>query len=381
MRRLTLDHPGLSRRGFLMGAGAALLAAGPARAESPGTPAAGVDGGWLATAGVGEGFGAFGLDTAFAPAERAESATRLHGIEASPRGPLAVAVGRRPGRIAIVFDREKGGAVATFGPGEGRVFSGHGRFSADGALFLTNEIERPDPDARVMGRGVVAVREVAGGFAIRGEWPSGGDGPHDLMQSGPALVIANGGIEPNTPEARDAEVTGSGIALVDPAAGAVRGEGRLSPDLASLSLRHLARDGKGGTVVAAQDLLKDGEARPLLFRIGPDGALSAFEAPDADWRALRGYVGSVAYDPSGRLVACASPRGNRVAVWQADGRYLGAAPLMDGCGLAAGREAGTFVAASGYGEVILVSAGPEGVGIAARRTGGPRYDNHMVRIG
>ncbi|MDI4663758.1 DUF1513 domain-containing protein [Xanthobacter autotrophicus] len=381
-----LDHvPGhalLGRRGFLVGA-AALLAIRPLGATGIGS-GPGADPlveGWLATAGMSDGFAAVGLDGAFSATTEAETATRLHGIEASPTGPLAVAVGRRPGQIALVFDRRRGGLVATLAPGAGRVFSGHGRFTADGRLFLTNEIERPQEGTHAMGRGVVAVRSVDGGFVIVSEWPSGGDGPHDLMQSGAALVVANGGIEPNTPEARDAEVTGSGISLLDPASGAVRGEGRLSGDLASLSLRHLARDGTGGTVVAAQDLLKDGEARPLLFRIAADGTLSPFDAPDAEWRALRGYVGSVAYDPSGRHVACASPRGNRVAVWRADGRFLGSVPLADGCALAAGPEAGTFVAASGYGEVILVSASPEGVGIAARRTGGPRFDNHMVRIG
>lgn len=380
--RPLLDHlPALGRRRFLMGAGA-LLAMGPAHSGGLAAPqAGGTQPGWLATAGVGEAFSAVGVDGMLAATARADSAVRLHGIEPSPRGPLALAVGRRPGKIALVFDMERGGVVASFGPGEGRVFSGHGRFTADGRHVLTNEIERPEAGARAMGRGVVALRLVEDGFAIHAEWPSGGDGPHDLMQSGAALVVANGGIEPNTPEARDAEVTGSGITLLDPASGAARGEGILSPDLASLSLRHLARDGRGGTVVAAQDLLNDGVARPLLFRIGADGALAPFDAPEADLRALRGYVGSVAYDPSGAFVACASPRGGRVAVWQADGRYLGAVPLVDGCGLAAGREAGTFVAASGYGEVILVAAGRDGVGVAARHTGGPRFDNHMVRVG
>lgn len=384
--RPPFDHLApLGRRSFLMGAGA-LLAVGPARAGAlatgnGGAAAGTAQPGWLATAGVGDAFSAVGVDGALAATARAESAVRLHGIEPSPRGPLALAVGRRPGHVALVFDMERGGIVASFAPGEGRVFSGHGRFTADGRHVLTNEIERPEAGARAMGRGVVALRTVADDFAITAEWPSGGDGPHDLMRSGPALVVANGGIEPNTPEARDAEVTGSGITLLDPAAGTVRGEGRLSDDLASLSLRHLARDENGGTVVAAQDLLSDGVARPLLFRIAADGALAPFDAPEGEWRALRGYVGSVAYDPSGAFVACASPRGGRVAVWRADGRYLGAVPLVDGCGLAAGREAGTFVAASGYGEVILVAAGAEGVGVAARHTGGPRFDNHMVRVG
>lgn len=334
------------------------------------------DAGWLTTASEAEGFGAFAMGGAFDAAEKAPSPARLHGIEASPRGPLAVAVGRRPGHVAVVFDRLKGGQVGSFTPGAGRVFAGHGRFSPEGDLFLTTEIERGSGHG--MGRGIVAARRVEAAFEIVAEWPSLGDGPHDLMRSGDVLVVANGGLEPNTPEARDAEETGSSIALLDPLTGSVRGEGTLTGDLASLSLRHLARDGNGFTVVAAQDLLKDGVARPLLFGIGGDGKVSPFDAPDEAWRALRGYVGSVAIDRSGAFVACATPRGNRVAVWTKAGRYLGAVPLMDGCGLAATPEPGRFIATSGYGEVILVSVEDGTVGIAGRRTGGPRFDNHMV---
>ncbi|WP_454915679.1 DUF1513 domain-containing protein [Xanthobacter sediminis] len=368
----------VSRRAFVAGA----LMAVPALSRLHAAPAV-PEAGWLSTAGVDEGFAAVAVDAAGAAGVDAPSAVRLHGIEASPTGPLAVAVGRRPGKVAVVFRRDQPGAIASFAPGEGRVFSGHGRFTPDGRFFLTAEIERAQPQngRPTMGRGVLAKREVAAGFAIHEEWPTQGDGPHDLMRSGDALVIANGGVEPNTPEARDAEITGSTVALLDPATGAQRGEGRLGADLASLSLRHLSRDGAGGTVVAAQELLSDGIARPLLFRVAADGALTPFEAPDNAWRELRGYVGSVAFDASGRFVACASPRGGRVSVWRADGRYLGAVPLVDGCSLAMTYEPGTFIAASGYGEVVRIAAGEEGVAIVARHTGGPRFDNHMVRIG
>ncbi len=366
----------LTRRRLLTAASAALLL--------PRTGFAAVhalDEGWLTTAGVGEGFAAVTVGGAMDAVEKVPSPARLHGIEASPRGPLAVAVGRRPGHVALVFDRLRGGQVAQFGPGEGRVFSGHGRFSPDGALFLTNEIERgvDSGPKRAMGRGMVAARRVDDGFRIVAEWPTGGDGPHDLMRAGAVLVVANGGIEPNTPEARDAEITGSTITLLDPTSGAQRGEGVLASDLASLSLRHLATDA-AGTVVAAQDLLKDGVARPLLFAIGATGALTPFEAPDSELMALRGYVGSVALDASGAFVACATPRGGRVAVWQRDGRYVGAVPLVDGCGLAGTDAPGRFIATSGYGEVVLVAAEPGGVSIIARRTGGPRFDNHVAQV-
>ena len=370
----------LSRRSFTLGALLTLPAwtqLGAAEARGPTT-------GWLSTAGIDDGFAAVCVDAANAANVRAPAPARLHGVEASPTGPLAVAVGRRPGHVAVVFRWDQGGTpVSTFTPGAGRVFSGHGRFTPDGRFFLTNEIERPqDADGRrTMGRGIIARRDVAGGFAIIEEWPTQGDGPHDLLRSGDMLVVANGGIEPHTPEARDAELTGSSITVLDPASGGQRGEGRLSDDLASLSLRHLARDGARGTVVAAQDLLNDGVARPLLFGIYADGALRPFDAPETAWRELRGYVGSVAYDASGRYVACSSPRGGRVGVWRADGRYIGMVPLVDGCSLASTYEAGTFIAASGYGEVIRIAAHDDGVGITGRRTGGPRFDNHMVRIG
>lgn len=374
----------ISRRALLAGGLAGLLAPRTGLAETSALLHArshAADSGWLTTAAEGEAFGAFALGPGMEAAEKAAASVRLHGIEASPQGTLAVAVGRRPGHVALVFDRQSGGQIGTFVPGDGRVFAGHGRFSPDGAVFLTTEIERqPADQARGMGRGVVAARRVDAAFEIVAEWPSAGDGPHDLMRSGGALVIANGGIEPNTPEARDAEVTGSSIALLDPSTGSLRGEGRLSDDLASLSLRHLARDGKGWTVVAAQELLKDGIARPLLFSVGAQGALTPLEAPDEDLRALRGYVGSVAIDRSGGYVACATPRGNRVAVWTKEGRYLGAVPLMDGCGLAATPEAGRFIATSGYGEVIVVAVEEGRVGVAARRTGGPRFDNHVAQI-
>lgn len=366
----------LSRRAFVAGG----LLAVPAFSR---LKAATADAGWLSTAGLAEGFAAVCVDGAGDADVDAPSAARLHGVEASPTGPLAVAVGRRPGKLAVVFRRDRPGVLSTLQPGEGRAFSGHGRFSADGRFFFMAEIEHSQLEngRRTMGRGVLTCRDVAGGFAIRDQWATGGDGPHDLMLSGNVLVIANGGIEPNTPEALDAEVTGSAIALLDPSSGGQRGEGRLSADLASLSLRHLSRDGNGNTVVAAQELLKDGVARPLLFSIVADGALRPFDAPENAWRELRGYVGSVAHDASGRFVACSSPRGGRVAVWKADGRYIGAVPLVDGCGLAMTYEPGSFIAASGYGEVVRIAVKDDGVAIVARHTGGPRFDNHMVRIG
>ncbi|MFK8251593.1 DUF1513 domain-containing protein [Ancylobacter terrae] len=329
---------------------------------------------WLATAAVPGGFAPVMMGRDAAPTLVSAGAQRLHWVEPSPDGRTAVAVARRPGTTAVRFDRRVGTVLASFEPGAGRVFSGHGRFVADGRRFLAVEIDGAS------GQGTVTLRDVGDGFSIVAEWPSSGIGPHDLLPAGDALVVANGGIEPHTPEAIGADIAGASVALLDPRSGQTRALAALDADLASLSLRHLAGAADGSVVVAAQDLLADGIARPLVHRLTPEGRLQPFDAPDEAWRGFRSYIGSVSFDVSGAYVAAASPRGNRVGVWARDGRFLGAVPLVDGCGLAPTREAGRFLATSGLGEVIVIGAAEEGVGVVTRRSGGPRYDNHAARI-
>lgn len=334
-----------------------------------------LDAEWLATAAVEGGFAPVAMAADFAPTTIGRAAQRLHWVEPSPDGRTAIAVARRPGTTAVVFDRVSGMVRSSFEPGEGRVFSGHGRFSGDGRRFLAVEIDRES------GQGSVTLRDVAGGFAVEAHWASAGLGPHDLLRAGDALVVANGGLEPGTPEALGAEDARASVARLDPVTGEVRTLATLGDDLASLSLRHLAVGPDGLLVVAAQDVLADGIARPLLFAAEPTGTLRPFEAPEAEWRGFRTYVGSVAVDRSGAYVAAASPRGNRVGVWRRDGRFIGSVTLVDGCGLAAAPGAGRFLATSGLGEAVMIATDGEGVGVVARRSGGPRYDNHAVLLG
>ncbi|MCS0501850.1 DUF1513 domain-containing protein [Ancylobacter mangrovi] len=330
-----------------------------------------LDAEWLATAGVEGGFAPVMLGADYAATQVKAGAQRLHWVEPNPDGRTAIAVARRPGTMAVLFECRSGAVLATFEPGEGRVFSGHGRFIDGGRRFLAVEIERAS------GQGVVTRRVVEADFAIEAEWASAGIGPHDMLPAGGALVVANGGVEPHTPEAVGAEVAGASVARLDPQTGEVRSVAELGEDLESLSLRHLASGPDGLTVIAAQDLLADGMARPLVYAVEGEG-LRAFDAPEEEWRGLRTYVGSVAVDASGSFVAAASPRGNRVAVWKRDGRFLGSLTLVDGCGLAPTREGGQFLATSGLGEVALIAADEVGVGVVARRSGGPRFDNHAV---
>ncbi|MGA0562405.1 DUF1513 domain-containing protein [Ancylobacter sp. VNQ12] len=361
----------LGRLGGLVAVPRVLFAGGAASAAHAQDHA--LDAQWLATAGVEGGFAPVVLSPDYAATSVGAGGQRLHWVEPSPDGRTAVAVARRPGTTAILFDRQAGVVLASFEPGEGRVFSGHGRFIDGGRRFLAVEIERRS------GQGVVTRRVVEAGFAIEAEWASSGLGPHDMLPAGGALVVANGGVEPHTPEAVGAEIAGASVALLDPVTGETRTVAALGDDLASLSLRHLASAPGGLTVVAAQDLLADGVARPLLYAVEGE-ALRAFDAPDEEWRGLRTYVGSVAVDASGGFVAAASPRGNRIAVWQRDGRFVGSLPLVDGCGLAPTRERGQFLATSGLGEVVLIGVDEGEVGVIARRRQSMRFDNHATLV-
>ena len=65
---------------------------------------------------------------------------------------------------------------------------------------------------------------------------------------------------------------------------------------------------------------------------------------------LRKYIGSVAADSSGGIVAASAPKGGLVTYWDLSARrYLGVSDLNDGCGLAPTHHQANFLLTSGGG--------------------------------
>jgi hypothetical protein len=92
-------------------------------------------------------------------------------------------------------------------------------------------------------------------------------------------------------------------------------------------------------------------------------------------------VGSVAADRSGTLIAASSPRAGSIVILDAvEARILAAVPLPDGCGLAAGSAAHSFVATSGGGAVQALIVDGGDVRCEPLRIGLPRWDNHLRRL-
>jgi len=351
-----------TRRDFLAGASALCLTAGAARA-SPDTPrlisAAHVgrrDGGALWSA---------GRLTPFDLPVRGHAPVRL------PDGRVAM-MARRPGLFAMIVDpRDPAAPPRTFAPsGNGR-FAGHACVSPDGTTLVTSEF-----DATTF-EGALVSRDPKTG-AERARWPLRGIEPHEIVFSrdGSRVIVALGGLIKDGGVARPAfnpDGVDSAVLEVDPSSGRMLARRKLAQ--ASLSLRHLATDGKT-TIVAMQD--QDiSLTRPLLAKVG--AALEPLAWPDPHECDFRSYIGSVAIDRSGAFIAAASPRGGVLGLWSApDGRWLGGLAIPDVCGVTAGTNG--FWASSGLGQIAKIAVTASGPSIEARWHADAGFDNHLLMI-
>jgi len=306
--------------------------------------------------------------TRMAVAAALEVPTRAHGVWAEPGGTL-LAAARRPGDWLVRLRAADGKALAWNWIEGGRAFNGHVIASADGRHLYTTETDLETA------QGLVGVRDAASLEKID-EWPTHGMDPHELLPDGDgSLLVANGGI-PTLPETGrvKVELHRMDASLVRLAAGDGRllGQWRLADR--RLSLRHIAWGEAGGRRVlgiALQAEHEDAAARraaPLLARF--DGRqLTAHGAGHL----LNGYGGDIAFAAGRFAVSC--PRADGVALWQADGRWDGFAPLPEACALATGRG-GAALWAGGRDGAAQLPRPADGLAIE-----GLRVDNHWLMLG
>lgn len=272
---------------------------------------------------------------------------RAHGAAISPDGGTAVIVARRPGRYLGVMDLTGREPFKIIPPRQDRLFYGHGFFSADGGLFYATE---NDFENEV---GVLGVYDAAAGFGRVGEFSSGGVGPHEaiLLRDGKTAVVANGGIitHPDYPrEELNLPTMDSTLAYIDLASKRVAAVQRLPKSLHRMSFRHLAEDENGTIWIGGQYHGSPADTVPMVFVSTVADGVSAVPAPDAVFRNMRHYVGSVAVDTSQGRVATTCPRGGVWQIWDSASRSLIAERrVTDICGVAAGRDG--FVAVDGLG--------------------------------
>ncbi|HWL28417.1 MAG TPA: DUF1513 domain-containing protein [Burkholderiaceae bacterium] len=292
----------------------------------------------------------------------------------------AVVFGRQPGFFAIAFDMAGKGGPITIDAAPGRHFFGHGVFTPDGKILLATE---NDYEA---GRGVLGIYDASegGGFRRLGEYATGGVGPHEvvLLPGGREVCVANGGILTHPDYGKlqlNAETMQSSLSYIDIRTGKLAEQVSLSPALQRLSLRHMVVDRHGAVWVGCQYTGPAADQPPLVGRHKRGGKLEMFAGSAAISRSMKNYVGSVALDSSGTVLATSSPLGGKVVYWDTrDGQCLGASDMSDACGVAPSTGLG-FLASNGHGELSRVSHAEAGASRVVLRPE-TSWDNHIRRI-
>jgi hypothetical protein len=96
---------------------------------------------------------------------------------------------------------------------------------------------------------------------------------------------------------------------------------------------------------------------------------------------LRNYIGSVAADSSGGIVAASAPKGGLVTYWDISSRrYLGVSDLNDGCGLAPTHHQANFLLTSGEGWLATADSSDKLPVGQSRESGAlkPRFANFAL---
>lgn len=327
---------------------------------------------YLSACGIGIGFAAAALDAAGDIIWQCDLTARAHDIVADPARDICVVMGRKPGRGAMICRLSDGESLLNLAPLPGHSFDGHAVFSADGAeIFATQSDDRTQA-------GLIVVYETATGIARR-HFSSHGIEPHELIWAAPGLlVIGNGGIR----DRRSADAIESSLALIAAADGSLQRHWILDDEWETLSIRHIAALADGRFAFAMQDQDAATDRRPLVAIADPVGDLNFLDIPATIQRRLDGYIGSVAVDAGGGIIAATAPRGGLALFWSAsDGHYLGDIPLADVCGVAADAVSGGFCLTSGHGAWRNVHMSADKPAFAS---GGAdltlQWDNHLSRV-
>jgi hypothetical protein len=299
---------------------------------------------------------------------------RGHDIALRPDGGHWVAFARRPGRFGVAVPVGAGQPI-WFATKSDRHFFGHGVFSADSRLLYSTE---NDYDGA---RGMIGVRDVTGGYKQIGEFPAHGMEPHDiaLLSDGRTMVIANGGIRTHPGSEGELNLSDMQPSLiyVDVETGDLIEEHCLALELHQLSIRHLAIGAGDVVAFGCQYRGPEEDAPPLIgfHRRGEQPVI--VPAPSGTQEGLRNYIGSVAADSSGGIVAASAPKGGLVTYWDISSlRYLGVSDLNDGCGLAPTHHQANFLLTSGEGWLATADSS----GAMECQASSFQWDNHAVLV-
>ncbi len=289
---------------------------------------------------------------------------RGHGLALHPNKQLAIAIARRPGTYLMVFDTDTGKQLDLHQSQQNRFYFGHGIFSADGLLYLSEGESGTS-------NGLIGIYKYHQKLEKVAELPGLGFGPHELVlhPDGQHLVIAVGGIQTQGRNKINLHTMQPSLVYLNRTTGKV--SQRVNLPHHQLSIRHLAVDNSGLVVFGQQYQWDDGETYPLLYshRLGHQTRPLGGELED--WLRFNDYIGSVAIGK--QHIVATSPRGGCYGIWHKNsGQLQGIQNLSDVCG-AALTSNGNIALSSGEG-TLLPNANNRKTTLSTQL----HWDNHWI---
>lgn len=289
----------------------------------------------------------------------------------------AVIFARRPGFFALAFDVDGRGEPQVFTPPADRHFYGHGAFAHDGRLLYATEHNVETGD------GMIGIYDATGGWQRVGEFPSYGVGPHEaiMLSDGRTLAVANGGFGNDPATGRESigvAMMEPNVAFIDTRTGALRTSHGVPRAINLLSLRHLVETPTGDIWFGTQWQGNLEECPALVGRVGLDRPIALPETADALGISLKGYIGAVAVNRDGRLLAASAPLAGKVLYLDATtGSLVREVSIKDSSGVTLGNGRADFAMSTGQG---IVRFADEGAAPHDLEFSGAEFDNHLRRV-
>jgi hypothetical protein len=168
------------------------------------------------------------------------------------------------------------------------------------------------------------------------------------------------------------------LAFIDSTSGDLLAQHKQSRDLHKLSIRHVAADARGAVWFGCQWEGEAADTPELVGCASIDKPLRIIEPAAPRGAELAGYIGSVAVDGDGRVLAASAPRAGRIVYIDTErGAIIGETQLMDGCGVA-GISGSAFALSSGMG--VLQTEEPDHTHLTVASFPGRSFDNHLRLI-
>lgn len=302
---------------------------------------------YLSSANSGDSSYILGIDLSGKIHFRTNVSVRCHGISKNPKLPSQVVVyPKRPGYLAYVLDTNTGEILKEFSTQTGRYFYGHGTFSSDGNFLYSSENDFN------LKRGLISVRET-NNFKVVDEIPSGGLGPHDIINIPGSIYIgiANGGIfeHPTEGDARKKLNISSmdpSLAIIDPLNKSILEV--IKPKDHLLGIRHLSIEQDkifSAIQYEGQDLINS----PLVS-VTKGSTLEFYLLPKELQLKAKGYALSIATSPS--IVGVSFSKGDFVGFWDTrTKKYLGTFNIKGPGGVSLSHDKTSFIISAENGEV------------------------------